>query len=259
MPLSGAFLGGDGAERRPALLDFLAPAVRAEDLPFLVVDKSKDLGEELLAIVADKFVAGHTHLRGEAVAGEILEPERAEHNMVLAFSYSTGRRWPPVLSGETEHYAFRLPFLEPSLRRCGVVRIGVESNSPEQFSQEVALMETLNAPDTARGEMTRIGKSVAIKGEVSCGEDLYIDGQVEGTIDPKGNRLIIGPNGSVKANINARAVIVQGKLEGTIHASDRVDLKQSAIVVGNITTQRISIEEGAHLRGSVNLQKEAPQ
>ena len=50
-----------------------------------------------------------------------------------------------------------------------------------------------------RGEMTRIGKSVAIKGDVSCGEDLYIDGQVEGTIDPKGNRLIIGPNGSVKA------------------------------------------------------------
>ncbi|MFZ0861028.1 MAG: polymer-forming cytoskeletal protein, partial [Candidatus Sulfotelmatobacter sp.] len=72
-------------------------------------------------------------------------------------------------------------------------------------------------------------------------------------------RLIIGPNGSVKANINARAVIVQGKLEGTIHASDRVDLKQSATVVGDITTQRISIEEGAHLKGSVNLQKEAPK
>ena len=69
-------------------------------------------------------------------------------------------------------------------------------------------MQTLNALDTARGEMTRIGKSVAIKGELSCGEDLYIDGQVEGTIDPKGNRLTIGPNGSVKANISARAVIV---------------------------------------------------
>ena len=118
-------------------------------------------------------------------------------------------------------------------------------------------MEMLNTPDTARGEMTRIGKSVAIKGEVSCGEDLYIDGQVEGTIDPKGNRLIIGPNGTVKADINARAVIVQGKLEGTIHASDRVDLKQSAIVVGDIATQHISIDEGAYLKGSVNIQKEA--
>jgi len=112
---------------------------------------------------------------------------------------------------------------------------------------------------TVRGEMTRIGKSISIKGEVSCGEDFSIDGQVEGAIDPKGNRLIIGPNGSVKANVNACTVIVQCNLEGTIHASDRVDLKQSATVVGDITTQRIFIEEGAQLKGSVNLQKEAPK
>ena len=76
-------------------------------------------------------------------------------------------------------------------------------------------METPKAPDTAHGEMIIIGQSVVIKGELSCGEDLYIDGQVEGTIDPKGNRLTIGPNGSVKANVNACAVVVQGKLEGT--------------------------------------------
>jgi cytoskeletal protein CcmA (bactofilin family) len=120
-------------------------------------------------------------------------------------------------------------------------------------------METLKAPDNARGEMARIGKSVVIRGELSCREDLYIDGQVEGTIDPKGNRLIIGPNGSVRANVSACAVIVQGKLEGTIHASDRVDLKQSAIVVGDITTQRISIEEGAHLKGSVKSRKRYPR
>jgi len=120
-------------------------------------------------------------------------------------------------------------------------------------------METLKAPDTTRGETTRIGKSIVIKGELSCGEDLYIDGQVEGTIDPKGNRLTVGPNGRVKADVNACAVVVQGKMEGNIYASDRVDLKQSAIVVGHIATQRISIEEGAHLKGSVNIQKEAPK
>ena len=119
-------------------------------------------------------------------------------------------------------------------------------------------MEMLNTPDTARGEMTRIGKSVAIKGEVSCGEDLYIDGQVEGTIDPKGNRLTIGPNGRVKANVTARVVVVQGKLEGNIQASDRVDLRQSAIVMGDIATHRISIDEGAYFKGSLNIQKEAP-
>ena len=120
-------------------------------------------------------------------------------------------------------------------------------------------METPKAPDTARGEMTLIGKSVVIKGELSCSEDLYIDGQVEGTIDPKGNRLTIGPNGRVKANVNACAVIVQGKLEGNIQASDRVDLKQSAVVMGDIATQRISIDEGAYFKGSVNIQKEAPK
>ena len=64
-------------------------------------------------------------------------------------------------------------------------------------------METLKAPDTTRGETTRIGKSIVIKGELSCGEDLYIDGQVEGTIDPKGNRLTVGPSGSVKADVSA--------------------------------------------------------
>src|SRR2546429_7486399 len=122
-----------------------------------------------------------------------------------------------------------------------------------------SLMETPKVPDTVRGETTLIGRSVVIKGEISCGEDLYIDGQVEGTIDPKGNRLTVGPNGRVKANVNAGAVVVQGKLEGNIQASDRVDLKQSAVVTGDIATQRISIDEGAYFKGSVNIQKEAPK
>ena len=120
-------------------------------------------------------------------------------------------------------------------------------------------METPKAADTASGEMTLIGKSIVIKGELSCGEDLYIDGQVEGTIDPKGNRLTIGPNGRVKANVTARVVVVQGKLEGNIQASDRVDLKQSAVVMGDIATQRISIDEGVYFKGSVNIQKERPK
>ena len=119
-------------------------------------------------------------------------------------------------------------------------------------------METPKPPHVAP-EMTLISKSVAIKGEVSCDEDLYIDGQVEGTIDPKGYRLTIGPNGRVKANITARAVVVLGSLEGNIQASDRVDLKQSATVVGDIVTQRISIDEGVTIKGSVKVQKELPK
>jgi cytoskeletal protein CcmA (bactofilin family) len=119
-------------------------------------------------------------------------------------------------------------------------------------------METPKALDTARGGMTFIGKSIVIKGELSCSEDLYIDGQVEGTINPKGSRLTVGPTGRVKANVTACAVVVQGKLEGNIQASDRVDLKQSAVVMGDIATQRISIAEGAYFKGSLNIQNEVP-
>jgi cytoskeletal protein CcmA (bactofilin family) len=74
----------------------------------------------------------------------------------------------------------------------------------------------------------------------------------------QGHRPTIGPNGRVKANVTASGIVVQGKLEGNIQASDRVDLKESAVVLGDIVTRRISIEEGAHFKGSINIQKEQP-
>jgi cytoskeletal protein CcmA (bactofilin family) len=120
-------------------------------------------------------------------------------------------------------------------------------------------MDSSKPIDAARGEVANIGKSLFIKGELSGSEDLYIDGQVDGAIEMKGNRLTIGPNGRVKANVNARSAVVQGKLEGNITASDRVDLKQSAIVLGDIATQRISIEDGAYFKGGVDIQREGPK
>jgi cytoskeletal protein CcmA (bactofilin family) len=111
----------------------------------------------------------------------------------------------------------------------------------------------MEAPKPDIAGMILIGKSFVIKGQVSCDGDLYIDGQVEGSVDPKGNRLTIGPDGRLKANVTARAVVVQGKLEGNIQASERVDLKQSAVVIGDIVTQRISIEHGACIKGSIEV------
>ncbi len=105
------------------------------------------------------------------------------------------------------------------------------------------------------GELAQIGKSVVIKGELSGSEDLYVDGIVEGSITLKGNSLTVGPNGQVKANVEAKGVVVQGKLEGNIQASDRVELRKAATVTGDVTTQRISIEEGAYLKGKVDIQK----
>lgn len=105
-------------------------------------------------------------------------------------------------------------------------------------------------------EFAHLGKSVIIRGELSGSEDLYVDGQVEGSIELAGNNLIIGPNGQVKANVNAKGVVVQGKLEGNIRASERAELKKSAIAVGDIATQRVAIEDGAYFKGRVDIQRE---
>jgi cytoskeletal protein CcmA (bactofilin family) len=108
---------------------------------------------------------------------------------------------------------------------------------------------------TPASSLAQIGKSVVIKGELSGSEDLYLDGKVEGSIALKGNSLTVGPNGQVKASVEAKGVVVQGKLDGNIQASDRVDLRKSAVVNGDISAQRISIEEGAFLKGKVEIQR----
>ena len=112
----------------------------------------------------------------------------------------------------------------------------------------------MDTPKTA--ESAHIGKSLVVKGELTGSEDLYIDGQVEGSIDLQGNNLTVGPNGQIRANVNAKGVIVQGKLEGNIHATERVDFRKSAIAVGDVITQRVAIEDGAYFKGSVELIKE---
>src|SRR6202451_307801 len=114
----------------------------------------------------------------------------------------------------------------------------------------------MSAPASGLG-LAQIGKSVVVKGELSGSEDLYVDGQVEGTIALKGNSLTVGPNGQVKASVEAKGVVVQGKLEGNIQASDRVELRKTATVTGDIATQRISIEEGGYLKGKVDIQGRA--
>jgi cytoskeletal protein CcmA (bactofilin family) len=106
------------------------------------------------------------------------------------------------------------------------------------------------------GEFAHIGKSVVIKGELSGSEDLYVDGQVEGTIELRNNNLIVGPNGNVKANVTAKGVVVQGKVDGTVSATERVELRKSAVVNGDVITQRISMEEGAFFKGKIDIQKE---
>lgn len=112
----------------------------------------------------------------------------------------------------------------------------------------------MDAPKT--GEFAHIGKSVVIKGELSGSEDLYVDGQVDGSIELRNNSLIVGPNGIVKADVSAKGVTIQGKLDGKITASDRVEFRKSAVVSGDVVAQRIAIEDGAYFQGKVDIQKE---
>jgi cytoskeletal protein CcmA (bactofilin family) len=124
--------------------------------------------------------------------------------------------------------------------------------------KEVRPVETPK-PESFRADVAHIGKSVIVKGELSGSEDLYLDGEVEGSIELKGHSLIIGPNGRVRANVHARDIVVHGKVDGNLRGSDRVELKKSSILVGDIYTQRIVIEDGAFFKGAVDLQKETPK
>jgi cytoskeletal protein CcmA (bactofilin family) len=107
-----------------------------------------------------------------------------------------------------------------------------------------------------------IGKSVVIKGELNGSEDLTIEGQVEGTIQLRDHVLTIGPNGRIKAQVFAKAVIVLGEVTGNVTATEKVDIRDNGSVDGDIISPRVAIAEGAHFRGSVDMQRKgqpAPQ
>src|SRR5271157_3328744 len=104
-------------------------------------------------------------------------------------------------------------------------------------------------------EQATLGKSLVIKGEVTGSESLYIDGRVEGSINLPGNRVTVGRNGVVSANIAAREIVVLGKVRGNLTASDRVDIRGEGSLTGDVVAQRISIEDGAYFKGGIDIRK----
>jgi cytoskeletal protein CcmA (bactofilin family) len=111
-------------------------------------------------------------------------------------------------------------------------------------------VKTANAPL----EQATIGRTLVIKGEVSGAESLFIDGRVEGTINIPENRVTIGRNGTVAADVNAKEVVIMGKVQGNVICGDRLDIRSDGSVTGDVVTQRISVEDGAILKGSVQVQ-----
>jgi cytoskeletal protein CcmA (bactofilin family) len=102
-------------------------------------------------------------------------------------------------------------------------------------------------------EQATIGRSLVIKGEISGAEALYVDGRIEGKISLPGHRVTIGRNGTVQANITAREVVIMGKVNGNIECGDRVDIRSEGSVTGDVSTVRISVEDGAILKGGIEV------
>ena len=132
----------------------------------------------------------------------------------------------------------------------------VRPAAPATPSYEPAVRTpTASAQPASSADQATIGKSLVVKGEVSGSESLYIDGKVEGAINLPGNRVTVGRNGQVAANITAREIVVLGKVRGNMSASDRVDIRSEGSLTGDVTAQRISIEDGAFFKGGIDIRK----
>jgi cytoskeletal protein CcmA (bactofilin family) len=125
---------------------------------------------------------------------------------------------------------------------------GIPASNPNAYNP----VKTVTAPI----DQATIGRTLVIKGEISGSEALYIDGKIEGKITMPESRVTIGRNGKVDASIQAREVVVMGKVTGNIECSDRVDIRAEGSVHGDISTTRISVEDGAALKGGIQVRSE---
>jgi len=110
----------------------------------------------------------------------------------------------------------------------------------------------------SRGGAATVGKAVKVIGQIFSREDLYVDGDVEGTIEALEHKLTIGPNGTVQAAVKAREVVVLGTIKGNVDATEKIEIRKDAKLTGDIRTARIIIEDGAYFKGSIDIVKPEP-
>ena len=129
--------------------------------------------------------------------------------------------------------------------------------TPEPYrpAPAASAVESPNRVPALTGDQASIGKGLLIKGEITGSESLFIDGKVEGNINLPGNRVTVGRNGQVAANITAREIVILGKIRGNISASDRVEIRAEGSLTGDVTVARISIEDGAFFKGGIDIRK----
>jgi cytoskeletal protein CcmA (bactofilin family) len=112
-------------------------------------------------------------------------------------------------------------------------------------------------PETRAGSAS-IGKAVKVVGQIFSKEDLYVDGDLEGTVEALEHKLTIGPNGTVKATVKAREVVALGTIQGNVEAAEKIEIRKDAKLTGDIRTARIIIEDGAYFKGSIDIVKPEP-
>ena len=145
---------------------------------------------------------------------------------------------------EKPAYVPPTPAVEPQRRET------ISMSSPNRSFESEPL-----APRGASAGSAALGKNVTVKGQIFAREDLTIDGEVEGTVECHEHRLTIGPNARVQAGLKAREIVIQGSIQGNVDATDKIDIKKEAKLVGDIKTSRIVIEDGAYFKGSIDISK----
>lgn len=146
-----------------------------------------------------------------------------------------------------EEYTAKQSYTPPSqadLSKEGIPMSTTPSRAEQEFRQS-----------SSSSNAASIGKSVIIKGQILSREDLYLDGELEGTVELHEHRLTIGPNGRVQANVKAREIVIIGTIHGNVEASDKLEIRKEAKLVGDIRTARIVIEDGAYFKGSIDIIK----
>lgn len=128
-----------------------------------------------------------------------------------------------------------------------------DPESPESTSY-APRPESPPAPAGARHERAVIGASITIQGDLAGEEDLTIHGRVQGTVDVKGNSVTIGESGRVKADVYAKTIFVEGEVEGNLYGGDQIVLRSSGNVRGNLTAPRVSLDDGAQFKGSIDME-----
>src|SRR5579875_782805 len=144
--------------------------------------------------------------------------------------------------------------------------VGPPAHSPAPLEPQRRETNTMSSParnfdpepGSVRSGSAALGKNVTVKGQIFAREDLTIDGEVEGTVECHEHRLTIGPNARVQAGLKAREIIIHGSIQGNVDATDKIDIKKEAKLVGDIKTSRIVIEDGAYFKGSIDISKATP-